>query len=306
MCSINFVREFGLMMEEARKEYLGCRERMLWIALFYIANDRAKYNAQTQTYEWPSGFFQISHQELDLYCKLNKKAVLELRNHLKQRGYIDFTKGERNAEKPMYKLNYLSLREFGGENDPKEGANMYPKDTPKEGANMYPNTDAKEGPLLYKYKQGESMGIRAGYTHTNDKEDYPYTRTREGGYIDAKGIERPARFDAAWITSDRARAAVAQRLIDGFGFSCDPGSFLHNRLVDMMAYGMPPELIEDFGQQCATPESVLARLDMIAMQRGYTEEVREWDRCLKIANGNTEFAKRLYRIHLLNQNAQEA
>ena len=66
MCDINFVREFGLMMEEARKGYLGCRERMLWIALFYIANDRAKYNAQTQTYEWPSGFFQISHQELDL------------------------------------------------------------------------------------------------------------------------------------------------------------------------------------------------------------------------------------------------
>lgn len=306
MCSINFVREFGLMMEEARKEYLGCRERMLWIALFYIANDRAKYNPQTQTYDWPTGFFQISHQELDLYCKLNKKAVLELRNHLKQKGYIDFAKGERNAEKPMYKLNYLSLREFGSENDPKEGANISPKDTPKEGANISPNTDAKEAPFLYKYKQGVSMGIRSGYTHTDDKEDYPYTRTRKEGYIDAKGIERPARFDAAWITSARARAAVAQRLIDGFSFSCDGDSFLHNHLMDMMAYGMPPELIEDLGEQCATPERLKTLLSIIAQQRGYTEEAREWDRCLKVANGNAEFAERLYKMHLRNQNAQEA
>lgn len=194
MCSINFVREFGLMMEEARKVYLGCRERMLWIALFYIANDRAKYNPQTQTYDWPMGFFQISHQELDLYCKLPKKAVLELRNHLKQRGYIDFTKGERNAEKPMYKLNYLSFQDFGGENAPKDGPNTPPKDTPKDGPNTSPKDTPKGAPFYNKYKYGEDTGKeqeggprKARFTPPTVEEVAAYCR-KSGIKINAKSF----------------------------------------------------------------------------------------------------------------------
>ena len=304
MCDINFVREFGLMMEEARKEYLGCRERMLWIALFYVANDRAKYNPQTQTYEWPSGFFQISHQELNLYCDLNKKAILDLRNQLKQKGYIDFAKGERNAEKPMYKLNYLSLRDFGGENDPKS----VPKEGPKMGAKEGPKMGAKEGPIIYKYKQGVNTGTDTREIDTQDYNDREgsYSRPREGGYVDLDGKDRPARYDSAWVTSTKARAAVAQRLIDGFAFADEPGSDLHSFICRLLEYGMPPELIEDTGEKCETPERLRFQLEATAQKQKYTAEAREWDRCMKIANGKEDFARRLYNMTMRAQMAQEA
>ena len=57
MSKVNFVSEFNLFMRYARNNNLSMRERMLWIALFYIANDRATYNEQSEEYDWPDGFF---------------------------------------------------------------------------------------------------------------------------------------------------------------------------------------------------------------------------------------------------------
>ena len=51
MSKVNFISEFNLFMRYARNNNLSLRERMLWIALFYIANDRATYNEQTQEYD---------------------------------------------------------------------------------------------------------------------------------------------------------------------------------------------------------------------------------------------------------------
>ncbi len=48
MSKVNFVSEFNAIMRYARDNCLPLRERMLWIALFYIANDRAVYNEQTE------------------------------------------------------------------------------------------------------------------------------------------------------------------------------------------------------------------------------------------------------------------
>ena len=41
MSKVNFVSEFIAIMRYARDYSLTLRERMLWIALFYAANDRA-------------------------------------------------------------------------------------------------------------------------------------------------------------------------------------------------------------------------------------------------------------------------
>lgn len=270
MCTINFVREFGLMMEEARRECLGCRERMLWIALFYIANDRAKYNAQTQTYEWPEGFFVVPNYELDSYCDLNKKAVLDLRNRLKQRGYIDFSKGDRNAEKPMYKLNYLSLREFGGENAPKEAPNIYPNSAPKEAPNIYPNDDPKRGPYIYKYKQqGINEEVNPDIHTQRNHGENTITRPREGTYTGMDGKEHPCRFDNAWAFSLKARGAVAQRILNQYhGEEC-PAQYLYDKVQDCLGMGMPPELIEDIVRSANRPFELMAWLDTTAMTRGY-------------------------------------
>ena len=51
MSKVNFVSEFIAIMRYARDYSLTLRERMLWIALFYAANDRAVYNEHTQEYD---------------------------------------------------------------------------------------------------------------------------------------------------------------------------------------------------------------------------------------------------------------
>ena len=128
MSKVNFVSEFNSIMRYARDYSLSLRERMLWIALFYIANDRAVYNEQTSEYEWPDGFIQVSNGELNLYCCLDKRAIENLRNTLKQRGVLDFQPGVKNKRNPAYKLNYLTV-----------GCKNVPNNVPSGASNTVPN-----------------------------------------------------------------------------------------------------------------------------------------------------------------------
>ena len=123
MSKVNFVSEFNSIMRYARDYSLSLRERMLWIALFYIANDRAVYNEQTQEYEWPDGYIQVANGELGLYCCLDKRGIETLRNTLKQRGILDFRPGLKNKRNPAYKLNYLTV---GCKNAPNDASNSVP------------------------------------------------------------------------------------------------------------------------------------------------------------------------------------
>lgn len=109
MSKVNFVSEFIAIMRYARDDSLNLRERMLWIALFYTANDRAVYNEHTQEYDWPDGFFQVSNGELNLYSSLDKRAVETLRTALQQRGILDYQPGIKNKRNPAYKMNYLTV-----------------------------------------------------------------------------------------------------------------------------------------------------------------------------------------------------
>ena len=109
MSKVNFVSEFIAIMRYARDYSLTLRERMLWIALFYAANDRAVYNEHTQEYDWPDGFFQVSNGELNLYSSLDKRAVETLRTALQQRGILDYQPGIKNKRNPAYKMNYLTV-----------------------------------------------------------------------------------------------------------------------------------------------------------------------------------------------------
>lgn len=139
MSKVNFVSEFNSIMRYARDYSLSLRERMLWIALFYIANDRAVYNEQTQEYEWPDGFIQVSNGELNLYCCLDKRAIETLRNTLKQRGVLDFQPGVKNKRNPAYKLNYLTV---GCKNAP----NNVPSGTSNSVPNHVPNPVPNDAP----------------------------------------------------------------------------------------------------------------------------------------------------------------
>lgn len=138
MSKVNFVSEFNSFMRYARDNSLSLRERMLWIALFYVANDRATYNEQTQEYDWPDDFIQVSNGELNLYCCLDKRAIETLRNSLKQRGLIDFQPGQKNKRNPAYRINYLSAGNVGNRKAPNNTPNNAPKGVPNNTPNNVP------------------------------------------------------------------------------------------------------------------------------------------------------------------------
>lgn len=146
MTQVNFVDEFRSIMRYASQNSLSLRERSFWIALFYIANDRAVYNENARTYDWPDGFFPVSNNELNLHSCLDKRGIDTVRNQLKQRGILDFTKGFKNVRNPAYKLNYLSPR-AGYKIVPNDAPNNDPKNEPNNAPNDVPNDGPSEAPL---------------------------------------------------------------------------------------------------------------------------------------------------------------
>ena len=201
MSKVNFVNEFNLFMRYARNNGLSLRERMLWIALFHIANDRAIYNEQTQEYDWPEGLFFVSHGELYSFCCLDKRSIETLRNSLKQRGLIDFKPGNKNKSNPAYKINYLSLH-VGCKNVPNDVSSNVPNTSPNSVPNNAPNSVSNDVPselaIIRKYKLNTGVGV-------NDENDTAATaaaanacaHTRE----EADGlcaVDATAAEDAAW------------------------------------------------------------------------------------------------------------
>lgn len=151
MSSINFIDEFNLFMRYARNNQLNGRERLLWTALFSIANDRAIYNAQTRVYEWPGDFFPVPNGELTLHSTLDKRGIESVRNSLKQRGLIDFHAGFKNKRPAEYKINYLS-RDVGYKivpNDvPNDVPNNAPNSVPNNAPNSVPNNVPNNAPFI--------------------------------------------------------------------------------------------------------------------------------------------------------------
>lgn len=139
MSSINYIDEFNLFMRYARNYQLSGRERLLWIALFTIANDRAIYNAQAREYEWPTDFFPVPNGELSLHSTLDKRGIESVRNNLKQRGLIDFHPGSRNTRPAEYKINYLSVN-VGYKTVPNDAPSNVPKNAPNIIPNSVPNS----------------------------------------------------------------------------------------------------------------------------------------------------------------------
>ena len=191
MSQVNFVEQFNLIMEYARENCLQGRECMLWLDLFYFANRSAVYQADSQTYEWPDDFFTVSNSELNSFGQFDKRAIETLRNSLKQRGLIDFVKGEKNKRNPAYRFFYLSR--VGCKIVPNNTPNIPPNSVPNNVPNIPPNSvpnnvpndDANNAPKPddvgyknapnnapipvnkdYKYKSNTGFGedARKGYT----------------------------------------------------------------------------------------------------------------------------------------------
>ena len=79
---LNPMSEIRAIAEACRRECLPASARLLWRVLFDCANDRQKWNADTNTYDWPDDFFPIDNAELTATSALEKRALLEARNRL--------------------------------------------------------------------------------------------------------------------------------------------------------------------------------------------------------------------------------
>lgn len=177
MSQQNFVEQFRLFMEYARKNSMHSRECMLWVSLFYLANEEATYNAETQTYEWPDDFFAVSNGELNSYGRFDKQAVESLRNRLKQRGLIDFIKGNRNNTTPMYRIHYFVkagnkiIPNIYANNTPNNDANHIPNNTPNNHANNDTNHIPNMPPLRVNINNNIPGNTGSGIDYFDDEED---------------------------------------------------------------------------------------------------------------------------------------
>lgn len=302
---VNYVREHTRFMEYATDEHLSASERLLWYALMHVMNQRAQGNI------WPEEFIRISNDRLLSYCPMKFDTMANARNGLKQRGLIEFTKGDKNKLSPAYRMIYFYPQyvapnvENYGESNPEKSDNMGGNMGGNMGYNTGGNMGYNTGDIYINNTDGETYSIlNPVEIHTQQDNDCKYSapRARTTGYFGLDGKERAARYDSAWKTSLKARGAVAQRVIDNFPFPYDSDPTLHQFIADSMLYGMPPELIEDVGRNAKSMMDFRLQLHELARNRGYTEDAHEWQRCLKIARGNTEFAKTLFKMR---QNTQE-
>lgn len=170
---VNYVREHTRFIEYASDEHLSAGERLLWYALMHIFNQRASGNV------WPGEYIRISNDRLLTFCPMRYDALAAARNGLKQRGLIDYVRGEKNKTSPMYRMVFFSPEE------PPESQG-YTEKTDNIGGNMGGNIGGKPGgnvgdiPINLKDNQTglcdeEEEGARAGETDAG-------TRTSSGAY----------------------------------------------------------------------------------------------------------------------------
>ena len=190
MSQINFVAEFRAIMETCRRDSVSGRTRLLWIALFYLANDRALEDEQTGAWEWPDEFFPVNNAELATHCPLEKRALLEARNRLKQMGVIDFKAGD-NAMKPAkYRMKYLSASQWcknAPQGVPQHAPQGVPQHVPQDAPQGVPyyiniNKGISVNPERYDDDDDDDVDIHAG-AREEDEPDPIEDRAERGTEI---------------------------------------------------------------------------------------------------------------------------
>lgn len=272
MSEINFVAEFRAIMDTCRKESIPARARLLWIALFYLVNDRAQENEQTGAWEWPDDFFAVNNAELVTHCPLEKRAMLEARNRLKQMGFIDFKAGD-NATKPAkYRLRYLSGGQWY-----KNAPHGVPHGVPQHVPQGVPQDVPQHVPYYININKDREINETDSHTMQNIVNSARARNRLAETYIDENGNQQPCRFDAAFLTSERAREAVAQRIINQFFGDVDMNG-AQDELCEFLRDGMPPELAEDCVDRYRSMSGWFGHLNRLYLRGHYAEHRQEMDK----------------------------
>lgn len=248
---VNYIREHVAFIEYASDNGLSGNERLLWYALMHIMNQRA------QGANYPDGFIRIANKRLLSYAPMQFDAMAKARNALQQRGLIEFTHGKRNAEMPMYKMNYFSCPADNPQDTlaPVDNSALsstgYPLKTDNMGGNIRGNVQGNT--------QGNAPGSMSGNmgdihnrlnVHPNPDRN-PYVFEKDNGaageamrarartheeYQEYADKDRDAMIFDATVTADRAFRSL---------FSRQPSRTFVERLGNAaVSFGMSPEMIE--------------------------------------------------------------
>ncbi len=301
---INYIHESKAFCEYASEERLHDSEIVLWHALFNLVNLRASSN------NWPEAFIPITNSKLLAMTPWGSgnAAVEKLRrtrDRLVQRGLIAYEAGERRKRAPMYQLRYFHPGADEGFTHNNMGNAVGNGVGNGVGKGVGNGVDIKEkdrdlnpdrNPVTHSEKPVAVSRAREGATSWREN-----TAARPGGYKRADGTVGMCRFDQGWQTSDKARGAIAQRLMDGWAGENDLDN-LHTRLCELMLDGLPPEVIEDAMPSQVRASFLLARLNTLYMVLGYEaqreerDRGRQWAADLEAARGDPEVARRFQRL----------
>ncbi len=294
---VNYIREHEWFIEFAADEGLTPNDVALYDAILYFVNRRAEGN------DWPEDFIRIRNDRLLTYCHMGFDAMARSRNKLKQKGVIDFLNGDRNREAPAYKLLYKCLDKSYPQNGggyPQKTDNNVGKSADKT-TDKYTGKSADKGEdksadIILNYRDidtgnqnkrdGETHIVKAGVSNAGARGRLSQT------YLDFSGEERPCRFDNAFQISDKARMAVAQRILNQFDGEMDCEN-AHQTLSEYLHDGMPPEIMEDEIGSFRSLRNYMATMGAIFRNRRYEEkrDALEMKRCMEAAKGNERLAQ---------------
>ena len=160
---INYVREREAFYDWLSFNTLSPTAQSLWNALFTIYNQKG----------WPEGFVKVPDMVIRSYMHVSHDALLDARTQLKNKGLLDFTKGERRASAAAYKLIFFTAEsEVCTEKADKAADNTAgkPADTNKL------NVNVNQNPNVNQTKGGRGAraytGAKTGFLDPDDDEGF--------------------------------------------------------------------------------------------------------------------------------------
>ena len=135
---INYVREREAFYDWLSFNTLSPTAQSLWNALFTIYNQKG----------WPEGFVKVPDMVIRSYMHVSHDALLDARTQLKNKGLLDFTKGERRASAAAYKLIFFNAESVVCTEKADKVADKAagkPADTYKLNVNQNPNVNQTKG-----------------------------------------------------------------------------------------------------------------------------------------------------------------
>lgn len=295
---VNYIREHEWFIEYAADEGLTPNDVALYDAILYFVNRKAEGN------DWPDDFIRIRNDRLLPFCHMGFDAMARSRNKLKQKGVIDFLNGDRNKEAPAYKIIYRYPERSFPQDD-----GFYPlktdnntdknadKPTDKSTGKSADKRPDKGADIIPNYTGNDIRNQNGIDSHTDPSETADRVRGRlSETYIDSAGLTQQCRFDGAFLTSDRARMAVVQRILNKFDGEMDSEN-AHFRLAEFLHDGMPPEILDDEIESYKSLRKFVAAMAGIFRARRYEEkrDAVEMRRCMELAKGNERLAKFYYK-----------